>query len=194
MPRHVAHLSYLAPPTLWIHNMNSCLVDAPLSNLVSLPVNNLTSFPGLSWVNLPTEHFTISEYVHWSLWTACNSLIVGFGSFKTVKFLVGLGRWDELPWMVGATSQYLLHTVALIKIRGNKNRQKPDRAFHESRKLVSISNSIKSAFLNLKWGKSWSWGTERHPSKLTNVVPSSLICKQTARPSSYLARPNISQL
>ena len=36
MSRHVTHLSYLASPTLWLHNMNSCLVDAPLSNLVSL--------------------------------------------------------------------------------------------------------------------------------------------------------------
>ena len=32
----VTHLSYLASPTLWLHNRNSYLVDAPLSNLVSL--------------------------------------------------------------------------------------------------------------------------------------------------------------
>ena len=36
MSRHVTHLSYLASPAMGLHNMNSSLVDAPLSNLVSL--------------------------------------------------------------------------------------------------------------------------------------------------------------
>ena len=36
MSKHVTYLSYLASPTLWLHIMNSCIVDAPLSNLVPL--------------------------------------------------------------------------------------------------------------------------------------------------------------
>ena len=42
MSKHITYLSYLASPTLWLQNMNSYLVDAPLSNLVELLVNCFT--------------------------------------------------------------------------------------------------------------------------------------------------------
>ena len=58
MSRHVIHLSYLASPILWLHDMNSCIVHAPLSNLVTLIIFSLTSFGNRDF------SFGISDFSH----------------------------------------------------------------------------------------------------------------------------------